>query len=222
MTPSDIVNRTLSGTHARDASSLGWSSMQATDQGSMVSSTSFARNAPGPPPPPSSTSHGGSGRGGDASSVVAAGPSLQHAANNKDLPELPAGSPRGDSGVSDFSERERAHLRNTSDPATVSTMDAVIAVPPAATRSQMMAGNRVASPPILEEGAVEAANHAVGQPGVVSPPTDGTAEGEDYLGARGMHGLISPVEAREEIPRPGSRRSAFKESVEDLDGDGRS
>lgn len=222
MTPSDIVNRTLSGNHTRDASSLGWSSMQATDQGSMVSSTSFARNAPGPPPPPSSTSHGGGG----ASSV--AGSSQQPvavaaAASNKDLPELPSGSPRGDSGVSAFSERERSHLRNTSDPATVSTMDAVIA-PSSHPRSQMMSGNRVASPPILEEGALEAANKTQAS-SVVSPPTDGTAEGDDYIGARTMHGmLVSPVEGRTtEPPRPGSRKSAFRESAEDLGGgEGRS
>lgn len=206
MTPSDIVQRTLSGNHTRDASSLGWSSMQATDQGSMVSSTSFARNAPGPPPPPSSTSHGG------ASSVAG---TSQPIATTKELPELPSGSPRGESGVSAFSERERLHLRNTSDPATVSTMDAVIAP----SRSQTLAGNRVASPPILEEGALEAANK-VQPPSVVSPPTDGTAEGDDYVGARTMHGvLVSPVEARTEPPRPGSRKSAFRESAEDLGGE---
>ncbi|KAJ4385722.1 hypothetical protein N0V93_010151 [Gnomoniopsis smithogilvyi] len=215
MTPSAIVQRTLSSNHTRDASSFGWSSMQATDQGSMVSSTSIARNAPGPPPPPSSTSHGGaSSVAGYSSHPVAAAATTE----NKELPELPSGSPRGDSGVSAFSERERSHLRNTSDPATVSTMDAVIAPP----RSQTMAGNRVASPPILEEGALEAANKT--QPSsVVSPPTDGTAEGEDYIGARTMHGvLVSPVEARTEPPRPGSRKSAFRESAEDLGGEGSS
>lgn len=215
MTPSEIVNRTLSGTHTRDASSLGWSSMQATDQGSMVSSTSFPRNVPGPPPPPSSTSHGGapSSIGGYSQPVAGAAGAT---AANKDLPELPSGSPRGESGVSAFSERERAHLRNTSDPATVSTMDGVISPPQP--RSQTMAGNRVASPPILEEGALEAANRAQ-PPSVVSPPTDGTAEGDDYMGARTMHGmLVSPVEARTEAPRPGSRKSAFRESAEDLGG----
>lgn len=217
MTPSEIVNRTLSGAHTRDASSLGWSSMQATDQGSMVSSTSFPRNVPGPPPPPSSTSHGGASSSVAGSSYPAAGAAVPSVAN-KDLPELPSGSPRGESGVSAFSERERAHLRNTSDPATVSTMDAVISPPQP--RSHTMAGNRVASPPILEEGALEAANKTQ-PPSVVSPPTDGTAEGDDYMGARTMHGmLVSPVEARTEPPRPGSRKSAFRESAEDLGGDG--
>lgn len=86
-----------------------------------------------------------------------------------------------------------------------------------------MAGNRVASPPILEEGALEAANQTAQLPSMVSPPTDGTAEGEDYVGARTMHGvLVSPVETRTEPPRPENRKSAFQESAEDLGGDERS
>lgn len=233
MTPGDIVNRTFSGSIPRQgANSIDYSSAQHTDQGSLVSSNSFARNAPGPPPPPSSTSHGGASSLAGSHHPAPAQPQQQEIRPdssalptplardlaNKDLPELPASPhPRGDSGVSAFSERERAHLRNTSDPATVSTMDAVISSPP---RSQMAPGHRVASPPILEEGSIEAANSA--QPaGIVSPPTNSTAEGEDYLGARGMHSSASPVEVRADPPRPASRRSAFRESAEDLDGSGR-
>lgn len=205
----------------------------------MVSSASFARNAPGPPPPPSSTSHGGNGGSSVADSQppnlsgqrevrevrpdssALPTPLARELAANKDLPEVPTPSPRGDSGVSAFSEREHAHLRNTSDPATVSTMDAVISSPPRT--SHMSAGHRrVGRTPKMEEGALEAAN-AQQPPGIVSPPTNGTAEsGEDYINAR-ANTVVSPVEARtEQPPRPGSRTSAFRENAEDLGGSGRS
>lgn len=233
MSPSDIVRHTLHDSRHRYGSSFDYSSIQNTDQGSMLSSNSFARNAPGPPPPPSSTSHGGATSVAD--SRHAPGPSqvpqqelrpdssalptpLARDLARKDLPELPASPHRGDSGVSAFSERERAHLRNTSDPATVSTMDWVISSPP---RSQMSPGHRVASPPIMEEGVMEAAKAQ--PPGFVSPPTDGTAEGEDYIGARVRHSIvISPVEGRLDPPRPGSKKSAFRESAENLGGSGSS
>ncbi|CAN8102576.1 unnamed protein product [Discula destructiva] len=209
LSPSEIVDRSFRGPYRRHASSLGYSSLQHTDQGSLVSSTSFARNAPGPPPPPSSTSHGGASSVAGSQHPVPVQPQQQEMRPdsgalptplardlaNKELPGLPAPSPRGESGVSAFSERERAHLRNSSDPATVSTMDAVVsAIPP---RSQMSQGRRVGSPPIFEEGAIDAAK---AQPlEVVSPPTNSTAEGEDYLAARGIHGIVSPVEPRADL-----------------------
>lgn len=237
MAPSEIVARRFANNSPRDTYSMGWSSIQATDQGSMVSSTSFARNAP--PAPPSSESYATSSVAGSqppapaASTQRWAGPVRSYEA--QELSASPAGgggggggggpsshdndqnasstTPRGDSGVSAFSERDRTHLRNLSDPATVSTMDGTIAS--VAPRSQTHYGGRVASPPILEEGAVAAANEAQA-PGIVSPPTEGEAEGEDYLSARATGG-ISPVNVRSEQPAPGSvRRSAFRESDEDL------
>lgn len=60
----------------------------------------------------------------------------------------------------------------------------------------------------------------------VSPPTAGDVDGEDYISARGGSGssaeeVVSPVvpaAAEEQQPRPGSRerRSAFRESTEDI------
>lgn len=233
-TPSDIVNLSFNGSYQGQAS-YDPHSIQLTEQGSIVSSASLARNTPGPPPPPSSASHGGgassiSGPGqpgpsqpqppqevGPDSSALPTALRRRLADGDKDLPELAATPYRSESGVSALSERERQHLRNTSDPATVSTMEGVISSPP---HSHMSTGHRVASPPVMEEGTMEAARAS--PPEMVSPPTDGTAEGEDYVGVRGMHGTVSPVEARSELPRPSSRKSVFRERAEDLDGLGRS
>lgn len=132
-------------------------------------------------------------------------------------------SPRGESGVSAFSERERTHLRNISDPATVSTMDGTIAA------SSPPLGSGRFSPPIMEEGTLASLNSPDDTRRqttvVVSPPTAGEADGEDYLSARGGSGSsggeVSPVVPRTtpgEEPRPESRgrRSAFRESTEDI------
>lgn len=252
MSPSDIVQRRFSRASPHGTQSMGWSSIQATDQGSLVSSTSFGRNIP--PAPPSSESHAtssvaGSGLPPESTATrrspvrpdsVALPTPLARAYDAKELPATPPGDgpssssqdnnnpdpiaaaastsrhPRGGSDVSAFSERERSHLRNLSDPATVSTMDAVIA-PSTVAAAAVAARSR--SPPILEEGAVAAANAAAGPPDVVSPPTGGEAEGEDYLGAQLGAGDVSPVNVRVEPPAA-ARRSAFRESDEDLDGGG--
>lgn len=245
---------------------MGWSSIQATDQGSLVSSTSFARNIP--PAPPSSESYATSSVAGSglppASTATnkrsavrpdstALPTPLARAYDAKELPATPPGEgpsssssqddnnnnnnnnnnrptgklPRGDSDVSAFSERERSHLRQLSDPATVSTMDAVIApntnTTAAAARSHTAHGGRVGSPPILEEGAVAAANAGAAPQDVVSPPTGGETDGEDYVGSRLGPGDVSPVNVRSEPPAAAARRSAFRESDEDLgrSGDGR-
>lgn len=151
-------------------------------------------------------------------------------------------SPRGESGVSAFSEREKTHLRNISDPATVSTMDATIGAssPPLGAQQHRFSGP---GPMIMEEGTgtlggddentpTATATGAQGQNQtlMVSPPTAGEdGEGEDYLSARGSAGDVSPVVPRggsnqshqnltSEEGRPGSRgrRSAFRESEEDI------
>lgn len=212
MSPAEITDRSFSARRSRpgELSLAGWSSIQATDQGSLVSSNSalpFGRGSP--PAPPSSASLSSSNQPRHDSSTIPQ-------ANNKALPELPAhSSPRSASGVSAFSERDRAHLRQISDPATVSTMGGTI-----------LSGGRVASPPphpILEEGALERANS--GGPGnqsretpstssVVSPPTAGEeGQGTDYLDARARAGDVSPVAVRTTEP---GRRSAFRESSEDM------
>lgn len=254
MSPSDIVQRRFTDASPNTASH-GWSSIQLTDQGSIVSSTSFPRNAP--PAPPSSESHATSSvaSGGrrppprprdhhhhhqqqqrsptrpestalptplariyDAKELPAtplpSSPQADGSSNNNDRPV----TPRGESGVSAFSERERSHLRNISDPATVSTMDGTIAPRPQATHG----GGRVASPPIpiLEEGAIAAAN-AAQPPESVSLPTAGEADAQDYLGARTLGSVVSPVEGTLAEPPMGSmRRSAFRESDRDLGGRG--
>lgn len=116
-------------------------------------------------------------------------------------------SPRGESGVSAFSEREKMHLRNISDPATVSTMDGGTIVssssPPLGAQQH---GRFSPHPrPIMEEGTLASLyddnNHhdggggdSRGQTAVVSPPTAGDdADGEDYLSAKGSAGEVSPV-----------------------------
>lgn len=228
MSPSDIVNRTFNGSHQQTRSSFGYSSLQQTDQGSTISGTSFARNRYGPPPPPSSTSHGGAPSiASSRHPAPTAQPNQEIRRSSSALPTplardlaavttstaLPEPPQRGNSDVSGFSEPERQHLRNVSDPATVSTMDGVIAAPPRAVQI-MATGHRMASAPVLGHDAVLAANAQAG--GLVSPPTDGTAEGEDYLGARVMRGIVSPVEGTMEPPRPGSsKRSVFREKLED-------
>lgn len=281
MSPSDIVQRRFSRASPYGAQSTGWSSVQATEQGSLVSSTSFPRNIP--PAPPSSESYATSSVAGGglppaSTAVRRQQPYRQdsdllptHLATSHDAKELPAtppgadgppsvssfsqdsnarghaGSPapeantsastlpRGESGVSAFSERERSHLRNLSDPATVSTMDAVIG-PSSSVRSTSAARPhaagggvaRVGSPPILEEGAVEAANAAAeASSDVVSPPTGDEVEGEDYVAARAARaGNVSPVNVRSgplaATPAVSSaRKSAFRESDEDLGGTSR-
>lgn len=279
MSPSDIVQQRFGSVSPAGPRSVGWSSIQATDQGSLVSSTSFARNIP--PAPPSSESYATSsvaGGGLPPESVISSSrqspppshnPSGRpestalptHLASQYDAKELPAtppgdggepqapqegasrtsspangrpaAQPRGGSEVSAFSERERAHLRNLSDPATVSTMDAIIS--PEGRPSSRAHHHGALS---LGEGAVAAANERARgagsgsgaqqqqqTPSVVSPPTGSEAEGEDYVGARvrGAAGLVSPIDGRAgEMPAPpaqgAERKSAFRESDEDLGG----
>lgn len=134
-------------------------------------------------------------------------------------------SPRGESGVSAFSERERSHLRNISDPATVSTMDGTLVGSPRLGPQQT---SRVASPPIMEEGSLNPLrnNPTPGTPpAVISPPTAGEAEGDDYVSARSSSGPVSPlnpppgtsVPRSNNSPAP-SRKSIFRESMEDMGG----
>lgn len=278
MSPSDIVQRHFGSVSPAGPRSVGWSSIQATDQGSLVSSTSFARNIP--PAPPSSESHATSSVAGGGlppesvsnSSRRSPPPSynpsgrpestalptpLARQYDAKELPAMPSShgepapqdggprtssptssrpvaQPRGGSEVSAFSERERAHLRNLSDPATVSTMDAIISPEGRPSSRAHHAGLS------LGEGAVEAANErsriagpgsmsgALQQqqqrtPSVVSPPTGSEAEGEDYIGARirGAAAVVSPVDGQAgEMPAGAGteRKSAFRESEEDLGG----
>ncbi|PSR92183.1 hypothetical protein BD289DRAFT_481204 [Coniella lustricola] len=219
-----------------------------TDQGSLVSTTSFPLHTNSPPAPPSSASHATSsvagakptlprsarttGSGLPDSAVLpnpqssaiynyASTPNSNGSSSDRPASELPTSvvpdrsNPRASglsSGVSVLSERERAHLRNISDPATVSTMDGATIAPHSHT-----IGGRVASPPILEEGSMVAANAAAAaamQDGkaqsIVSPPTNSTAEGDDYIGA-----IVSPLAARNEGPTLRTeRKSAFHESQE--------
>ncbi|ROW04475.1 hypothetical protein VMCG_04975 [Cytospora schulzeri] len=147
----------------------------------------------------------------------------------------PEQAPRGDSGVSAFSERDRAHLRNISDPATVSTMDGTIVGSPRIAPQQM--GGRVASPVIMEEegGAIDSLgggggggdhsgnSHVPGTPppALVSPPTaDGEADGEDYISSRSRSDVVSPVNrtAPHGASSSPARRSIFRESREDMGG----
>lgn len=255
MTPSAIVEQRFSSARPSPGgrSFAYGSSIQNTDQGSLVSSTSYPLGTNSPPAPPSSASHATSSaaRGArpapppqqtqaNSTSPAAAQqpesavpPRSAASGTNKNLPELPPSSEdvgggggsaaaaapaaRNSAGISVFSERERTHLRNSSDPATVSTMDATITGVPAA--ASQTVGGRIQSPPILEEGAVAAANATAAGDGeesarVVSPPTGSTIQaGEDYL-------TVSPVAARGEAPGPeNERRSAFRESQEDLGED---
>lgn len=132
---------------------------------------------------------------------------------------------RGESGISAFSEREKSHLRNISDPATVSTMDGTLVGSPRLAPQQM---GRVASPPIMEEGSLEplSSNPTPNTPpAVVSPPTGGEADGEDYVSAKSGSGPVSPLNPPPGPPGPRSsnspapsRKSIFRESMEDMGG----
>lgn len=128
-------------------------------------------------------------------------------------------SPRGESGVSAFSERDRSHLRNISDPATVSTMDGTLVGSPRLVPQQT---TRMASPPIMEEGSLNPlrSNAATGTPtATISPPTAGETDAEDYVSARGSSGPVSPlnpppgpsVPRSTNSPAP-SRKSIFRVS----------
>ena len=135
-------------------------------------------------------------------------------------------SPRGESGVSAFSERDRSHLRNISDPATVSTMDGTLVGSP---RLGPQPTSRVASPPIMEEGSLNPLRSNTTPdtpPALVSPPTAGETDAEDYVSARGSNsGPVSPlnpppgpsVPQSANSPAP-SRKSIFRESMEDMGG----
>lgn len=222
-----------------------FSSIAATDHASIVSSNSAAVNSSSqnfPPAPPSSASHQSSSVAPppppssrpqvrpDSSALPTAFASSPHgrsatqqqsplhssssAANPTELPssssphdggEQQPETPRGESGISAFSERERSHLRNLSDPATVSTMDGTIAAssPPIGIQQRFPNHPR----PVMEQGALASLNDRPQT--IVSPPTAGEVEGDDYLSARGE---VSPV-----LPRhDNERRSAFRESTEDL------
>ncbi|KUI57512.1 hypothetical protein VP1G_04800 [Cytospora mali] len=131
----------------------------------------------------------------------------------------PQQAPRGESGVSAFTERDRSHLRQLSDPATVSTMDDTVVGSPRLAPQQ--AGG-VVGRPILEEGTMDTLR---GQPldtppAVVSPPTAGEIDGEDYISSRSRSVVVSPV--NQTAPHGASsspaRRSIFRESREDMGG----
>lgn len=244
MSPSEIVERkSRFGT----ASPMGHRSMFSPfgvdhDHASMVSSNSAAgasNSARGgiPPAPPSSASHQSSSVAGgaaaaqqqphnvrpDSSALPQTSPSSYRygargtAAAQGQQPQDP--SPRGESGVSAFSERERTHLRNLSDPATVSTMDGTITAassPPLHQHGRFSPTPR----PIMEEGTLASLNSVGG--GVndddgdhtprqmttevtVSPPTAGDVDGEDYVSARGGGSsgeeVVSPVVPGPPAPR---------------------
>lgn len=135
-------------------------------------------------------------------------------------------SPRGESGVSAFSERERTHLRNISDPATVSTMDGTVVG--GSPRLGPQQTSRAAEPPIMEEGTLEPLRSnpaAAGTPPVISPPTAGETDAEDYVSAKSGSGPVSPLNPPPgpQVPRSSnspapSRKSIFRESMEDMGG----
>lgn len=270
MSPSEIVDRkSRFGTASPMGNRSMFSSFAVgNDHASMVSSNSAAgasNSARGgiPPAPPSSASHQSSSVAGaaaqqnmrpDSSALPKIPPSSYRYGGGAATAELPTSvkgaqnqrqpqdpSPRGESGVSAFSERERTHLRNLSDPATVSTMDGTIAAssPPLQQQGRFSPTPR----PIMEEGTLASLNNnsdggAQRQLTLdVSPPTAGDIDGEDYISARGGSGssaeeVVSPVvpapavaeeeqqqqQQHPQQPRPGSRgrRSAFRESTEDI------
>lgn len=176
-------------------------------------------HAPGPTTSPDtsqpapSSNNNPDGGGGDIAPVTAAGVTSTP-------PPQPA--PRGDSGISAFSERDRAHLRNVSDPATVSTMDGTVVGSPRIAPQQVP--GRVVSPePIAEEEG--AAGPALGghpsPPAMVSPPTGGEADGEDYVSSRSRSDAVSPVNRTATGHGASSspaRKSVFRESREDMGG----
>lgn len=247
----DIISKhTHLGSAGGSSSPLGnpsfaYSSLAATDHASMVSSNSAAGGAmlAGPSsrsPPPAQPFNPERQVRPDSPALPATSPhdSDHTPTAGKPLPDPTSGgnnaaasgtqeSPRGESGVSAFSERDRSHLRNISDPATVSTMDGTIVGSPRLGPQQQTP--RVASPPIMEEGSLNALrNTAVGAgtpPAVISPPTAGETDGEDYVSARSSGGPVSPlnpppgpsVPRSNNSPAP-SRKSIFRESMEDMGG----
>lgn len=246
LTPVDIISKhTHFGSAGGSSSPLGnpsfaYSSIAATDHASMVSSNSAAGGAmhAGPssrnPPPtqpfipehherPDSPALPASSPYDDDQTPTASKPLPAQSSNNTASGDQE--SPRGESGVSAFSERDRTHLRNISDPATVSTMDGTIVGSPRLGPQQTP---RMASPPIMEEGALNPLG-SIQAPGTqtatISPPTAGETDAEDYVSARGSSGPVSPlnpppgpsVPQSTNSPAP-SRKSIFRESMEDMGG----
>ncbi|KAK7748643.1 hypothetical protein SLS53_000664 [Cytospora paraplurivora] len=220
LTPVDIIrNHTRLGSGGNSSQgnpSLAYSSIAATDHASMVSSNSaagkgvFASSARNPTSQPQE---------------VAAAPATQELDSTPNVPSTPTTrtAPRSESGVSAVSERDRAHLRQISDPATVSTMDGTIRGSPRLAPQQI---GRVASPPIREEDGPDPTtgdNPPNNDPTpVVSPPTEGEVEGEDYVSSRSRSVVVSPVHQSSAHGHGASnspaRRSIFRESREDMGG----
>lgn len=251
LTPVDIISKhTHFGSNGGGSSPLGnpsfqYSSIAATDHASMVSSNSAAGGAmfAGPssrnPPPPAQPFSPEQQVRPDSPALPATSPSYDNdhtPTAAKPLPAPTSGaaaasgdqeSPRGESGVSAFSERDRSHLRNISDPATVSTMDGTLVGSPRLGPQQQQA-SRVASPPIMEEGSLNPlrSNPAPGtDPAVISPPTAGETDAEDYVSAKSGSGPVSPLNPPPgpQVPRSSnspapSRKSIFRESMEDMGG----
>ncbi|KAI3399674.1 hypothetical protein diail_6023 [Diaporthe ilicicola] len=253
LTPVDIISKhTHFGSAGGSSSPMGnpslvYSSIAATDHASMVSSNSAAGGGmfggPSSRNPPPATSSGPQQQvRPDSPALPATSPydddhtptagkplpaATSYNGNNNTVAASPATqeSPRGESGVSAFSERERSHLRNISDPATVSTMDGTIVGSPRLGPQQI---GRVASPPIMEEGSLNPlrSNPTPGTPpAVISPPTGGEADGEDYVSAKSGSGPVSPLNPPPGPPGPRSsnspapsRKSIFRESSEDMGG----
>lgn len=134
-----------------------------------------------------------------------------------DTPELPAvaPAPRSASGVSAVSERDRAHLRQISDPATVSTMDGTARGSPRLAPQQ--AGRVASPPPIREEGGPGPAAAGGGS----DLPAE---EGEDYVSSRSRSVVVGPVHQGAAhgqghgASNSPARRSIFRESREDMGG----
>jgi hypothetical protein len=247
LTPVDIISKhTHFGSSGGGGSSspLGnpsfqYSSIAATDHASMVSSNSAVGGAVHAGPTPAQPYYIPEQRvRPDSAAPPASSPydDDQTPTAGKPLPAQTSGSttapgdqesPRGESGVSAFSERERTHLRNISDPATVSTMDGTLVGSP---RLGPQPTPRVASPPIMEEGSLDAQrSHPTPgtPPAVISPPTAGENDAEDYVSAKGSNsGPVSPLNPPPpgpSVPRPTnspapSRKSIFRESSEDMGG----
>lgn len=140
--------------------------------------------------------------------------------NSNEIPNVaptpsPQPAPRGDSGVSAFSERDRLHLRNISDPATVSTMDGTLVGSPRLAPEPAV--GRVASPPIPEEGAMTTLGS--GNPSQSTPPA-GETDAEDYVSLRNRSAVVSPVNQNGPYGASSgaARRSIFRESREDMGG----
>ena len=119
-------------------------------------------------------------------------------------------TPRGESGVSGLSERDRSHLRQISDPTTVSSMET-------------SGTSRPTDHPIPEEEMTLGTNPASTpgeSPGPVSPPSAGHQGGEDCLNARRSQPSSPGAAAAASTSQQGSplRRSVFYESRDDLGG----